>query len=161
MGLGLNCLELSEQSIDNHQRTFQYRREDLLGQKVEIFMPECFRSPHLGNALVRQTPFRQNDVAMDLALTLQRLYDSEINVTITMLWDGGFDFALISYMEWEEASPLDDYFKGDLRDSSRESGRMVQTGGTPSGPLRSWRRQFMTLRWASIPNLDTQNFMGD
>jgi hypothetical protein len=24
---------------------------------------------------------------------LQRLYDSEINVTITMLWDGGFDFA--------------------------------------------------------------------
>lgn len=24
---------------------------------------------------------------------LQRLYDSEINVTIAMLWDGGFDFA--------------------------------------------------------------------
>ena len=53
-------------------------------------------------------PFRQNEIAMDLTLTLQRLYDSEINVTITMLWDGGFDFALISFMEWEEAGrPLD------------------------------------------------------
>jgi hypothetical protein len=40
---------------------------------------------------------------MDLTLVLQRLYDSEINVTITTLWDDGFDFALISYMEWEEA----------------------------------------------------------
>ena len=40
---------------------------------------------------------------MDLALVLQRLYDSEINVTITTLWDDGFDFALISYMEWGEA----------------------------------------------------------
>ena len=40
---------------------------------------------------------------MDLAQTLQRLYDIEINVTITMLWDDGFDFALISYMEWEDA----------------------------------------------------------
>jgi hypothetical protein len=28
-----------------------------------------------------------------IALVLQRLYDSEINVTITMLWDDGFDFA--------------------------------------------------------------------
>jgi hypothetical protein len=41
---------------------------------------------------------------VDLALVLQRLYDdSEINVTITWLWDGGFEFALISYMEWEDA----------------------------------------------------------
>jgi len=48
---------------------------------------------------------------MDLALTLQRLYDSEINVTITMLWDGGFDFALISYMEWQEAGRPLDYLK--------------------------------------------------
>ena len=40
---------------------------------------------------------------------LQRLYDCELNVTITMLWDGGFDFALISYMEWNKAgTPLDD-----------------------------------------------------
>ena len=38
---------------------------------------------------------------MDLTETLRRLYDSEINVTITTLWDD--DFALISYMEWEEA----------------------------------------------------------
>ena len=40
---------------------------------------------------------------------LQRLYDSEINLTITMLWDGGFDFALASYMEFNEiGTPLDD-----------------------------------------------------
>ena len=45
---------------------------------------------------------------MDLALVLQRLYDSEINVTITWVWDGGIDFALISYMSWEEAGrPID------------------------------------------------------
>jgi hypothetical protein len=45
---------------------------------------------------------------MDLALVLQRLYDSEINVTVTWLRDDGFDFALISYMEWEEAGrPID------------------------------------------------------
>jgi hypothetical protein len=29
----------------------------------------------------------------NLEQTLQALYDSEINVTITMLWDGGVDFA--------------------------------------------------------------------
>ena len=48
---------------------------------------------------------------MDLAETLQRLYDSEIDVTITWLWDDGFDFALISYMEWEEAGQPIDYAK--------------------------------------------------
>jgi hypothetical protein len=46
---------------------------------------------------------------LHLEEVLQRLYDSEINVTITMLWDGGFDFAFLSYMEWPEAgTPLDD-----------------------------------------------------
>ena len=46
---------------------------------------------------------------LHLEEVLQRLYDSEINVTITMLWDGGFDFALISYMDFSEAgTPLDD-----------------------------------------------------
>ena len=39
--------------------------------------------------------------------TLQALYDSEINVTITMLWDGGVDFAFVSYMEYEESKPDD------------------------------------------------------
>ncbi len=38
-------------------------------------------------------------MARNLQETLLALYDSEINVTITMLWDGGFDFALCSYME--------------------------------------------------------------
>jgi hypothetical protein len=48
---------------------------------------------------------------MDLVPVLQRLYDSEINVTITMLWDGGFDFALVTYMDWEEADRPIDYMK--------------------------------------------------
>jgi|ERR1700729_1751043 hypothetical protein len=40
---------------------------------------------------------------------LQRLYDSEINIAITMLWDGGFDFALASYMEFPETgTPVND-----------------------------------------------------
>jgi hypothetical protein len=43
----------------------------------------------------------------NLEQTLQALYDSEINVTITMLWDGGVDFALISYMEYDESTPAD------------------------------------------------------
>jgi hypothetical protein len=43
----------------------------------------------------------------NLEQTLQALYDSEINVTITMLWDGGVDFALISYMEYDESTPDD------------------------------------------------------
>jgi hypothetical protein len=47
---------------------------------------------------------------LHLEEVLQRLYDSEINVTITMLWDGGFDFAFVSYMEWPEAgTPMDDF----------------------------------------------------
>ena len=39
--------------------------------------------------------------------TLQALYDSEINISITMLWDGGVDFAFISYMELDDAKPDD------------------------------------------------------
>ena len=40
---------------------------------------------------------------------LQRLYDSEINVTITMLWHGGFDFAFASDMQFPEiGTPVDD-----------------------------------------------------
>jgi hypothetical protein len=46
---------------------------------------------------------------MTLEQVLQALYDSEINVTITWLWDGGFDFAFISYMEFgESGTPADD-----------------------------------------------------
>ena len=45
---------------------------------------------------------------MNLAPVLQRLYDSELNVTITWLWDGGFDFALISYMRRKDfGRPID------------------------------------------------------
>jgi hypothetical protein len=46
---------------------------------------------------------------LPLETVLQRLYDSEINVTITMLWDGGFDFAFDSYMEFPDiGTPRDD-----------------------------------------------------
>jgi hypothetical protein len=39
-------------------------------------------------------------VGRDLQETLQALYDSEINVTIiTTLWDGGYEFGLISSMD--------------------------------------------------------------
>ena len=38
----------------------------------------------------------------NLEETLQALYDSEINFTITMLWDGGVDFAFVSSMELGE-----------------------------------------------------------
>ena len=38
---------------------------------------------------------------------LRALYDSELNVTITMLGDGGADFAFISYMELDNAKPDD------------------------------------------------------
>jgi hypothetical protein len=43
--------------------------------------------------------YKMGAMTRNLAETLQSLYDSEINVTITMLWDGGFDFALCSYMD--------------------------------------------------------------
>jgi hypothetical protein len=46
----------------------------------------------------------------NLEQTLQALHDSEINVTITMLWDSGVDFALISYMEYDD-STADDWHK--------------------------------------------------
>jgi hypothetical protein len=41
---------------------------------------------------------------MYLPLFLQRLYDSEINVTIVTLWDGGFDFAW--FRIWSGKRPL-------------------------------------------------------
>jgi hypothetical protein len=45
-----------------------------------------------------------------LELVLQRLYDSEINVTITWLWDGKIDFSLHSYMDWPLiGTPLGDF----------------------------------------------------
>ena len=44
----------------------------------------------------------------NLEQTLQALYDSEINVMITMQWDVGVDFALVSSMEYE-ASTRDDW----------------------------------------------------
>ena len=40
---------------------------------------------------------------------LQQLHDSEINVTITMLWGSGFDFAFASYLQFPDiGTPIDD-----------------------------------------------------
>jgi hypothetical protein len=45
---------------------------------------------------------------MRLEDVLQRLYDSEINITLVTLWDGRFNFALASYVAWQEiGTPLD------------------------------------------------------
>lgn len=43
----------------------------------------------------------------DLEQTLQALYDSEINVSISTLWDGGVDFALISPIEYDDSTKED------------------------------------------------------
>jgi hypothetical protein len=48
--------------------------------------------------------FGYADGVRDLAQTIQSLYDSEINVTITMLWDGGIDFAFCSSMAMCESN---------------------------------------------------------
>jgi hypothetical protein len=46
---------------------------------------------------------------MRLEDVLQWLYDSEINITLVTLWDGGYDFAFVSYMAWPEiGTPIDD-----------------------------------------------------
>jgi hypothetical protein len=37
---------------------------------------------------------------MNLNQVLKALYASEINFTITTLWDGGYDYELCSAMEW-------------------------------------------------------------
>jgi hypothetical protein len=79
---------------------------------------------------------------MDLATVLQRLYDSEINVTIPTLCDGGYDFALISYMEWEEAGRPIDYAKMfisvELRDrpDRPDPSRVPRKGPVPLSPQR-------------------------
>jgi hypothetical protein len=71
---------------------------------------------------------------MDLATTLQRLYDNEINVTITWLWDGGFDFAMISYMKWQEAGrPI-------ILRSDQQAPEMGARLHPPSGDV-CWRRR--------------------
>lgn len=43
----------------------------------------------------------------NLETTLQALYDSEINVSISTLWDGGIDFALNSSMEYDDSNKDD------------------------------------------------------
>jgi hypothetical protein len=48
---------------------------------------------------------------MDLATALQTPLLQRNQLNITTLWDGGYDFALISYMEWEEAGRPIDYEK--------------------------------------------------
>ena len=55
------------------------------------------RQPLLPISILTLVPGIASDMGnsvRDLAQTIQALYDSEINVTITMLWDGGIEFAL-------------------------------------------------------------------
>src|SRR5262249_5107347 len=82
---------------------------------------------------------------MDLALVLQRLYDSEIGLTITMLPDGGFDFALISYMEWEDAGRPIDYMEMIASVEPQERPDRPNPGMGSSGQTSSPPR-FMTPR---------------
>jgi len=56
-------------------------------------------------------PSAYSERMLHLEDVLQHLYDCELNVTITMLWDGGFDFALVSYMEWDEAGTPSDHLQ--------------------------------------------------
>ena len=44
--------------------------------------------------VVRSTEFRPKWAIVDLASELQKIYDSEINVRISWLWDGGIDIRL-------------------------------------------------------------------
>lgn len=50
---------------------------------------------------------RLRSTARNLEETLQSLYDSEINLTITMLSDGGVDFAFLSSAELQDSRPED------------------------------------------------------
>lgn len=44
---------------------------------------------------------------LELTQVLQELYDSEINVTLTSLWDGGFNYSFVSYMDFGDSIPWD------------------------------------------------------
>jgi hypothetical protein len=66
-----------------------------------------FASAKIGAVGILERTMNPTTEKRNLEQTLQALYDSEINVTITMLWDGGVDFALISYMEYDESTPDD------------------------------------------------------
>jgi hypothetical protein len=97
---------------------------------------------------------------MDLVLVLQRLYDSEINVTVTMLWDGGFDFALASYMDWEEIGRPIDYMKTMASVEPRGSALIDQIrGAMSSGPINLGKRSMMP-QLGDIRTLSTQNCTG-
>jgi hypothetical protein len=79
---------------------------------------------------------------------IQRLYDSEINLTITMLWDG--DFAFASYMEFHViGTPVADL-------QSLVNHRPGRTTSTPWHNCRSahvnLQRPFMKPRSTNILN---------
>jgi hypothetical protein len=93
---------------------------------------------------------------MDLTETLRRLYDSEINVTITTLWDDGWDFALVFIMEWEEAGRPIDYMQSFISVEQRER---PDRANPWHGVRRAEQlpRRSTTPRLASIRILITRN----
>ena len=48
--------------------------------------PLCIRS--------RETPWNHGQDVIDLPAELQKIYDSEINVEVSWLWDGGIEVRL-------------------------------------------------------------------
>ncbi len=97
-------------------------------------------------------------INMDLAVVLQRLYDSEINVTITMLWDGGFDFALISYMEWDNAGRPIDYSSRSSQPNPTRALIVAIPGITSTAQISS-PRQYITQLSENIPIRHMQSSM--
>lgn len=47
-----------------------------------------------------QPAARDHRAVADLAIELQNIYDSEINVRISRLWDGGIDLRLGDDVKW-------------------------------------------------------------
>ena len=75
------------------------------------------------------------------------------NVTITWLWDDGFDFALISYIEWEDAGKPIDYMKVIASVEPRERpDRPDPWHGVERAPINSPARS-TTPHWVNTPIL--------
>jgi hypothetical protein len=80
---------------------------------------------------------------------IQRLYDSEINLTITMLWDGGFDFAFAStwnFMRLERQLTICN------RLSNTDRGASLRRHGTIAEAHANLQRPFMRPRSTNILN---------
>jgi hypothetical protein len=78
-----------------------------------------------------------------------------------MLWDGGFDFALISYMDWEEVGRPIDYMKMNASAEPQERPPGPDPWHNVLSTLISSQARSMTPRWANTPDLFTPDYMGN